>query len=262
MAACLENLPAEIFAHIVCQIRADRSSCAFLAATSRQCQVHVEALTFKSLSITPQQLPEFERIVHRERFRRLRVVRYDARSAGRPEDDTPTLRIESSVLDACSEAFSKAIRDMLVALNRKDEQDGDYQHPGVSLVLATAQGLQNGNVHDTHFDIFVAPPPAVRDDDAAVADPISFDKAWLRLLPDMFPRNLVAPIVTSLSDSGLTVHEGELWSIWLASWSATLFHLPNVTNVELNLVDRECKSMTSRRRARDSRYNISCPVLD
>lgn len=77
MSSPLESLPAELFKHVSSYLAVYQESLAPLAAASRQCQTHVEATTFKSLLVKPSELPDFQRIVGRHRFRVLRSLLYD-----------------------------------------------------------------------------------------------------------------------------------------------------------------------------------------
>lgn len=247
MSSPLESLPAELFIQVCSNLAYRRSDLASLAAASRQCQTHVEPITFKSLLVKPSGLPEFQRIVGRHRFRVLRHLLYDASSVCQEELSalTPSTRIEASVLTACSEIFTAAIRDLLTALDQKAREDSEHRHTGISLSFATPSMPDSGSVETR--EIFAAQRSPSDDEQ------VKFEVAWLRILSGMFPTDLAVSVVTRLQYSGVHGSTYGCWDIWPASWIAYAAQLPSLAELDLILLDGSSKCQTSRRRARDGR---------
>ena len=74
--ASLDDLAAEVFTIIAELVKADGSSLAPLAATSKKCQKRVEQITFRELYASDLTLPKLSRIVHDSRFSSLRHLTY------------------------------------------------------------------------------------------------------------------------------------------------------------------------------------------
>lgn len=129
----LERLPAEVVILIASEVKAIGASLASFAATSKQCQRHVERMTFLSLAISDCDLAVFACIVNSTRYLALRRLRYVIESTHVAGKDDRASRVSEKAIATYDNAFTCAVRALLAAL--KNKGGNATAHPGLQLYL-------------------------------------------------------------------------------------------------------------------------------
>ena len=231
----LLHLPAEIITLIADYIKAPNSSITPLAATTKQCQTHIEPINFRRLAVRTAELPDFSRTIAREgRFPALRHLAYHFDDIPVDTEDAGSFRISEKTRAAYSAAFTGAIRDLLGVLRENSDKAG-ASHPGISLELHSSPSVQKWTYLDAEGD-----EPDLR-------------RAWLELIEDDLP---AVPIVHTLRNDGPAEHLFEM--IWPQSWAVLMSCFPNVKTLGVYVFDDERKALSSREEARKGKSQLAC----
>lgn len=230
----LLHLPAEIITLIADYIKAANSSITPLAATTKQCQTHIEPINFRRLAVRTVELPDFSRAIAREgRFLALRHLAYHFDDIPVDTEDAGSFRISEKTRAAYSAAFTGAIRDLLGVL--RENSDKAESHPGISLELHSSPSVQKWTYLDAEGD-----EPDLR-------------RAWLELTEDDLP---AVPIVHTLRNDRPAEHLFEM--IWPQSWAVLMSCFPNVKTLGMYAFDDERKALRSREEARKGESQLAC----
>lgn len=236
----LDNLAPEVFALIARFVRAGGSPLASLAATSKECQRHVEQITFRKLSASHSTFAQFNRVVNAERFSALRILDYDIRGFLQSDDTVSTQKVgtvwvtEEDVLIQ-DRTFAAGFRQLLSMLKAKSKDCPD--HPGIQLSIEGCWGMGT--------DPYMALPPNVDK-----LDERNLKHAWVRLKDSDLPPDLTVEVITRFYCTeciGFATAD-----IWPASWLVLLGRFPNLRFAHVFPFERERKDLGGRRDARDA----------
>ncbi|KAF2998175.1 hypothetical protein E8E13_003530 [Curvularia kusanoi] len=226
--AHLTSLPPELVLAVASYIKAQGASLAPFAAISIQFQASIENITFRSLKVSQSQLDFFSRVVDKNRFLALRILKFSINVTGENAGlDADTGNV--GAVDACSRELTDVLEELLTVLYEKGADAKTHQ--GLELEL-------NGRCRP-----FIG---YKKTRDLKGGDKV--EDNWVKLNPEQLPNDLKAPVVTGFScfDNGLS------WDLWPASWPALLGRFPKLAEAHLKPSDCERKDSICRREARDA----------
>lgn len=249
MTSRLEQLPAELFARIADYVRATQTSLSLLAASSRQCQTHAEAITFNNLRINAGRISDFRKFLSRRRFLALNFLSLDVtvEEHGRLHEEymarlmaagsPPLARVTPETLESINGTFTRTVVDFLCALRDKCDEFPDRIGKLCFYLIGPHLPPNWKYLQQTEND-----------------SERLFERVWVRLLRNLISPDISVSAVTSFASLGRDGRTYSSTSLWPASWTTLLAHFPGLKSVWLQGDDHEVE----RKSLEEMRNDRSC----